>query len=196
MSAEAEAKFYPWAEKIYKRVDGYIGYPPDFVEENIAGNVTLHFMVDERGRFRGKFLEVEGDQDLLKIYTMAMVVMALRDPIFPPSEEREIPVAVNVQFRLLLPDEFSGRKANFHFKNGFQFDRVAHTDTKAVKKMRRFIDKYIPPVIPVPGGLFIDFVALYKKIKEIDGNDEHWRRGIRMELDHQELELLIKKSVG
>jgi hypothetical protein len=196
MGIKEEAKFYPWAEKIYKRVDGYIGYPADFVEENISGNVTLHFKVDERGRFLGKFLEVEGDEDLLKVYTMAMIVLALRDPIFPPSEKKEIPVAVNVQYRLLLPDEFTGRKANFHFKNGFQFDRVGHTDAKAIKQARRLMDKYIPPIIPVPGGFFIDFVALYKKIKEIDGNDEYWRRGIRMELDHQELELLIKKSVS
>lgn len=196
MGLKEEAKFYPWAEKIYQKVDSYIGYPADFVEENISGQVTLHFKVDERGRFLGKFLEVEGDEDLLKVYTMAMIVLALREPLFPPAEKKEIPVAVNVHYRLLLPDEFTGRKENYHFKNGFQFDRVGHTDAKAVKQARRLIDKYVPPIIPVPGGFFIDFVGLYKKIKEIDGNDEYWRRGIRMELDHQELELLIKKPVG
>jgi len=94
----------------------------------------------------------------------------------------------------LLPDEFATRDELRHFKNTLSFERIAFTEPTTIKEMRRFIAKYTPPIIPVPGGFFIDFVSLYRHLTEKDSDDPKWKRGIRMELDHQLMEQFLKKA--
>lgn len=197
MNLAQEGKFHPFARKLYDRIDSYLGYPPDFVEENIEGSVTLHFLVDARGKFLGRFLEVEGDSRNLNIYAMAMIALALKEPLVNVmASESEIPIALRIDFRLLLPDEFATRSAVNNFKNTLSFERIAFTEPKATKQMRRIVEKYMPPIIPVPGGFFIDFVLLHKRLTEKDSDDPDWRRGIRMELDQELLEQVIKRSAS
>lgn len=190
MGVEQEAKFFGRAEDLYRRIDSFLGYPDDFVEENISGSVTVHALVDEAGRFV-KFLEAEGDEAILRTYVMAMVAMALREP--STHLPAPTPIAVRVDFRLLLPDEYGRRDLAPHFKNTLQYERLGFTDAKAIKVVRRAIEKYIPPIIPLPGGVYVDFVLLYKRINELDGNDEKWRRSVRMDLDREQMEIFLKK---
>jgi hypothetical protein len=198
MNLQKEGKFFPLAQKIKNRIDGFVGYPPDFVEENISGEIVLQFLVNSEGKFL-KFLRVEGDNSHLTVYSMAMIVMALQDEIaqLPAGRELEdIPLSLRLSYRLLLPDEISNRKGAETFKNSIYLDRVAFTEPKPIKKMRRFIEKYTPPVIPVPGGFFIDFVSLYKHVVERDSDDPDWKRGVRMNLDQKQLQLFLKKQTG
>ncbi len=198
MDLAQEGKFHPFASKLYERIDSYLGYPPDFVEEHLEGFVTLHFLVDAEGKFLGKFLEVEGDKHILNIYAMAMVALALKEPLVNvrAKEGNRIPVALQVEFRLLLPDEYSTRSAVRHFKNTLSFERIAFTEPRTTKRMRRIIDKYMPPIIPVPGGFFVDLPLLYKRLTEKDSDDPDWKRGIRMELDEQLLEQVVRKATS
>jgi hypothetical protein len=198
MDLAKEGKFHPFARKLYERIDTYLGYPPDFVEENLEGFVTLHFLVNAEGKFLGKFLEVEGDQRILNIYAMAMVALALKEPLenVRAKEGKEVPVALRVDFRLLLPDEYSTRSSVRHFKNTLSFERIAFTEPKSTKKMRRIIDKYLPPIIPVPGGFFVDLPLLYKRLTDKDSDDPDWKRGIRMELDGLLLEQVVRKATS
>ena len=198
MDLPAEAKFYGLAERIWQRVNEHVQYPVDFIDDNQQGTVLLHLTVRPDGTFTGDFLEIEDDNELLRTYVMAMVAYALREPLdrMPKTELKEIALALRFQFRLLLPDEIRDARVAAHYKNTLQFDRVAFTEPKMIKNARQFIVNYAPPIIPVPGGFFIDFVQLYHMMQEKQDKDLRWKRGFRMEMDQELWRGLIRRSQG
>ncbi|RZA03921.1 MAG: hypothetical protein EOP11_15800 [Proteobacteria bacterium] len=196
MDLAAETKFYNLADKIWRRVNHHVEYPVDFIEANVEGTVLLHIKVRPDGSFTGDFLEIEDDNELLRTYVMAMVAYALREPIpgIPATELKELAFALRFQFKLLLPDEIRGNRMAAHYKNTLQFDRVAFTEPKFTKDARQFLVNWMPPVIPVPGGFFIDFVQLYKQLQAKQDRDPRWKRGFRMEMDQELWKGLIRRS--
>lgn len=196
MSLAEEARFFSLAEKVWQRVNSFVGYPPDFIEENIAGTVLLHVVVDRQGRFTGEFLEIEDDNELLRTYAMAAVAIALREPIpglRDPGVDK-IPLALRFRFELLLPDEFARRDLTPHFKNTLQFERVGHTEPKATKVARQFLQNYMPPVIVFPGFVYVDFVQLYRTFQKRQDKDPSWKRGYRMEMDQELWRQVVKQG--
>lgn len=196
LGLKEETKFFPFARAIHRRIDGHLIYPPDFVENNIQGYVTLHFLVDGRGRFLGRFLESDSDDTRLQVYAMAMVAYALEQEL--PEKlwrpERQIPLEVRVNFRLLWEDDVRGLRPERNFKNLLVFDRVGYTESKFNKAVHRAMVKYMPPIIPLPGGFWVDFVLLYRQLTEQGDNDPHARRQLRMELDQEQLKSLLRKA--
>lgn len=196
MGLAEEAKFFSLAEKVWQRVNSFVGYPPDFIEENIEGTVLLHIVVDKHGRFTGQFLEIEDDSELLRTYAMAAVALALREPI-PGLRDlgvEEIPLALRFRFELLLPDEFARRDLTPHMKNTLQFERVGHTEPKATKVARRFLQNYMPPVVAFPGFIYVDFVGVYNMFRKKQDKDPSWKRGFRMEMDQELWRQVIKQG--
>jgi hypothetical protein len=196
LTLQKEGKLSPLAQKILKRVDSYVGYPPDFIEENFAGEVVIQFLVSPEGKFL-RFLHVDGEQKALTLYSMAMVILALNREIANLPKDRpasNIPISLALSYRLLLPDEISNRREPAAYKNSLQLERVAFTEPRAIKKARRAIEKYTPPIVPVPGGFFVDFVALYKRFAETGSDDPDWEREARMLLDRETLEVFLKSQ--
>lgn len=196
MDLAQEGKFYPLAERIWKSINDNLTYPIDIVEENVQGTVLLHVLVNEHGKFSGTFLEVDGEP-LLSSYAMAIVAYALREEIpFPPSEaanpKAEIPLAIRIDFKLLPYGAEEVRYAKAHFRNSLAFERIAHTDPQWAKAVRRFQGEF--PIVPVPGGFFIDFVALYQRMKPLQDRDPRIKRAFRLEMDQEHWRQVVKKS--
>lgn len=193
-----ETRFYPFARALYARLDTFLEYPPDFVEGDVQGDIVLHFLVDGRGRFTGRFLEATGDEAMLRTYAMAAVICALKDslPERVWREEKEIPIAVRISFRLYGTDEYRDPRPEAHYRNHLHFARSAFTKPRITKKMERALAKYWPPVVIFPGGFYVDFVLLHKQLTEGPEDDPEWKRGIRLDLEQQGWENVIRRGQG
>ena len=59
--------------------------------------------------------------------------------------------------------------------------------------MSEFFEKYVPPVVPIPGGFFIDFVRAYKMITEAGEPTASERRLRRINFKRRELEHAVQE---
>gem|GEM_PF-2526088 len=170
-----EAQVLPLMRKIAQRLDGVLGYPDEFAKQRRAGRVRIQFEVHPDGRFTGRFASFNSEDDALEAYTAAMISRALREPVEQGSSPLSEPIILQleVQYRVLVAGggENSERQAPGTFKNLISLDRFAHVEPWLNKKVERILTHYVPPFIPVGGGVVLDFVRLVDFVRNI--KDRH-----------------------
>ncbi len=170
-----EAQVLPLMRKIAQRLDGALGYPEEFAKQRRAGRVRIQFEVHADGRFTRRFASFNSEDDALEAYTAAMISRALREPVeqgMSPFSEPII-LQLEVQYRVLVAGggENSERRAPETFKNLISLDRFAHVEPWLNKKVESILTRYVPPFIPMGGGVVLDFVRLVHFVRNL--KDRH-----------------------
>jgi hypothetical protein len=191
-------EMYPFVEEIWKRIESKLTYPNDFVSQRIGGELSIQFEVSPTGEFTGQFYGVRSDEPILTTYAMVVVIHALSKPLPEKIQlKRKKPIVFAAQFRFetySYSSEPPKRQGNPHFKNYLSFLRQSYVLPQALEELERFRNKYIPPIIPVPGGFLIDFVAAYKMYKAHTEPDEQVQRKHRLQTLGESLKLTIAKE--
>lgn len=185
----------PYFAAIWNRFNSVLEYPEDFFKQDIQGDVVVHFKVDHRGVFKGHFLKVLSGNSYLETYVLALLLHSLKDPL--PEKlwlkgRSEIPVGFSVRFATYHDPTVDLKPGNY-LKNYFTFNRYAFLDPKLNRQIEALFTKYVPPIVPIPGGFFIDFVRAYKMVRSIGTTSDEQKRAERLRNMKRSLELTIQK---
>jgi|GEM_PF-6540912 len=188
----------PFLQALWQKVDANLDYPEDFARQRLAGRVNVHLLVNDQGLFVGDFLELTGENDLLKTYVAASLVHALGSPLPKVkwnSERKTLPVLLSFNFETYSIPEPSSVRTNLSVKNALLFERRKFVDPKINEDIETFFTKYFPAIIPIgPGVLYIDFVYAYKMLSEYGKPTAREKRQERLEGLRESLSRSIKKK--
>lgn len=189
----------PFFEAIWKRIDSRLDYPEDFLKQNITGQVNIHVLVDARGVMLNRALEVTGSDPFLESYTLVLLLHALSKPLAQQywlKEKKNMAITLTFEFDThSVPYKVTEKGS--HYKNALYFKRHRYAHPVIMKKFEKFYSRYMPPIIPVPGGFFIDFVQAYRWVERIRKPhmdfDEDKNINERLNNFRKQLDLIIKK---
>lgn len=197
-----EGLAHPFFERLWKRVDAKLAYPPALVEQREQGRVRVWTAVDRRGVWTGAPLELEGGSSLLRAYVSTVVLHALTDlTTLSPSDratpEGGVPLWVGLEFAFdVSPNENRVQRPEVtHFKNLLAFRREAWVEPWLNEQVHRILARYVPPVIPIPGGFFIDFIQVYRLVRGWSEPDPRDLQRERLLVSKEAWETAVKKYI-
>lgn len=195
---EGLAGTYFW-QALAARIDEGFIYPEDLVKMRREGTFQIDFYVNQKGQLLGDFVKVSGSDPYLKIYTQALVIEMLRDPLPRRSwyeKDEKIPISIQFQFEINTATYPTKPHELLVQNNQFTFVRRTYLEPLWVEKTNRIITKYVPPIIPFPGGVYIDILRLVEFIQNLHPNaiDDHERLLQRTELSREQLEMYIEST--
>lgn len=183
-------------QRIKEKIDLGLDYPEDMAVQRISGEVRLDFYVDREGRLLGDFHSIKGAESLLNLYVMSSLLVILKDPL-PENlwaQEDRIAISVHVDFATYQFTETRMQNLSSFQANQLSFRRARYVQPLAVAKVEKIFTRYIPPIIPLPGGFYVDFIMLAKYIQNINTPDPDDQRKQRLGLTRENLELATKKK--
>lgn len=181
-------------EKLWQKVELAVEYPDDFVQMGFSGTVLVHLQIDPDGVFRGKFLEIHASNKYLRAYVIACLLQGLRTPLPPAAHlQTKTPIPVAFAFEFKTYSELKPDNRGNYFKNYLTFQKTAYLDPRTKAIVERSITRYLPPVIPIPGGFFVDFVGLYKMIDSALDPGEEQSKLAKLKALQEHMELLIQR---
>jgi hypothetical protein len=100
-------------------------------------------------------------------------------------------------FRVVTIQGLSARSGGY-FQNTLEFSRTHYMDPYALEVIDYLAQNYVPPIIPIPGGVYIDFVRAYKMIDNYANErpDMYDQRERQFSLLRDKLDLSIIKDEG
>lgn len=183
--------------QISDKIDRALDFPEDMAKERIQGDVRVDFYVNNKGQLLGDFHSVKGSQQLLNLYVMSSLLVLLKDPLpenLWSKDEGKIAMSVHVHFETYQFSEMQIRNSAAFQSNELSFTRARYVIPLAVAKTEKFFTRYIPPIIPIPGGFYVDLVMLAKYVKNLNTPDPDDQRRQRLTLTREGLELATKKK--
>lgn len=196
MDLATESELYPFFHGLWKKIDASLAYPSDFVKARIEGSVQLQFEVDERGVLTGRLFRLDADSNHLAAYLSALLVHALSSPL--PKQDWETRGKINIVARFDFDIFTTARNTNqaeaHHLKNILYFKRSAYAQSRLNEYIEKFYARYVPPIIPIPGGFVIDFYRAYKMIEAIGKPDPDDLRDDRIQLMMGEWSKTVRKE--
>lgn len=196
MGMERESVLYPFFDAVWARVNSATIYPEDFVQQRIEGKVTAQIVVDKRGVFTGEIRKINGDQPMLNAFVLATLIHALHEPLATQSwsqDERTL-LVLQFEFHLFGPGGIPKKEEYAHLKNVLGFRRDAYVDPALNQAIEKILTRYVPPIIPIPGGVYIDFPRAYQYFKNLGTPDDDELRARRLELQKEEMDRLIETT--
>lgn len=180
----------PYFEALYDRVNSQLVYPDDFARQRITGRVRIEAELSKEGRLI-RFLSSTADDRLLQTYCFAVLMQILSRPLpqsaWLPFDRAN--VAFDFDFRVRIPTETPHFYAREVQKNRLGFGRENEIDPWLNEKFNEIITHYVPPIVPIPGGFYIDLIAAYQFVNNlIEGTPtESEQRQARIEKLHESL---------
>lgn len=165
MGLREEGELYPFVAALWKKVSAVTQYPEVFAEQRVAGVSTVQVRVDHRGVMRGSMQLVSGSNAMLNTYVMALLVHALHDPLIENHWRKSLEpltLVFEFDFRLFTSGTYPRDPGVGHFKNLLYIKRDKFVEPEVNQKIERFFTRTFPPIIPVPGGFYIDFIRAYE----------------------------------
>lgn len=177
-------------DELGRRVDEALKYPEEFVDRGFEGSVQVRIRVSETGELQGPIRQLDSGNHLLAIYTAAAVTAALRKPL-PPSlwTKKPVEIAFQVKFQLQSMNLEATNQLRV-VSNQIHLHRMRYKEdplTLAYNKVRKYL-----VVLPLPGGFWIDFVALYKLVDEWDKPSHDWTQAQRLEILSESLNKMYR----
>ncbi len=204
MKVEQEANLYPFFNSLWRKVEAVTTYPSDLAKQRIQGTAQIQLEVDHRGVFTGDIREVRGEEPMLNALSAAILVHALGEPL--PENlwmrgesgrlRNSMILVFRFDYRFFLPGE-SPRKIDVaHFKNVLAFRRDAFVEPRANEVIEEIFTRYVPPIIPVPGGFAIDLIRAVQYVKNMVENppDEGELRARRLRSMKERWEKVVRKK--
>ncbi|MGZ3689798.1 MAG: hypothetical protein ACXWP5_07115 [Bdellovibrionota bacterium] len=194
MDPREELKTYAFYRALWKKIDAAVDYPTELVKSRLTGVVSLTVEVTSRGVFTGKILARESDSIYLEPYVLALLVRALREPMpkgLENSDRKTVPVALRFDFRVFGVGEKPPANDFDLVKNVLFFARSGYVDPRWNEEIERIMTNYFPPIIPVPGGFYIDFVRAYQLIHNLGKPDAKELLARHVQLDLEQWQTLV-----
>lgn len=180
---------------LLQRFDQQAQYPQELIEHNIQGKVNISVLIN----YKGELLQVLSSSSLnpsLKAYLIVSIYQALSQPL-PKKHwyniKRNITLTLNFNYQILTLNTQQNRFKSSYYKNHFNFLRTKN----GPNLIQEFVEqnaRYIPPVIPIPGGFFIDFIQAYRMITAWDELDPKIRKKQKLQLTRSKLEKMMKTA--
>ncbi|MBX3018291.1 MAG: hypothetical protein KF767_10405 [Bdellovibrionaceae bacterium] len=174
----------PFFQALWRRVDDVMDFPVEIAQMRIGGQVVVHLNVNAQGEMVGDFLRIESDHPVLLTYALVVLSQSLKTPLpervhLPPGHA-DVPVALTFDFRVVTMHGLYPRRGGY-FKNSLEFSRTRYMDPYALEAIDYVLTNYVPPIIPFPGGVYVDFVRAYQMIDNYandrpDLYDQHERQ--------------------
>lgn len=180
-----------------KKLNESLIYPEDLLKMRRDGRYQIDFFVNRKGQLIDNFVRVSGKDPYLSLYVQALLIQTLKDPIHERDwyqVDRKIPVTVQINFEINTAT-YPAVPSEVNFENNFfTLTRRAFLDPLWVEKMDRIMTRYVPPIIPVPGGVYVDIIRLVEYLKNLDPNaiDPDERLLQRVQLNREQLEKFIR----
>lgn len=217
MNAVQEGKLYPFFEAIWRRIDANLTYPSDFVAQRITGDVTVQLDVDRRGVFAGHIPTVRGSDPLLNTFVLATLIQSLRSPLrenywmkedadlpetdlYPrakvKAEDRAFLLVFHFKFTLYTSGRTPEKVEVAHFKNLLEFRRDVYAEPVANQLYDQIFTRYIPPILPFPGGVILDVpraIRFFKNLSKPEP-DQYKLRDQRIEIQSEVWDSIIRKA--
>jgi hypothetical protein len=193
---KTEGELLPFFTALRRRIDGNLTYPSDFSKQRIQGTVRVQLEVNDKGQFIGSFKRVDSENTFLKTYVLTILLHALREPLPQTlwSKKGNQLLVVDFDFNLYTKNEVPTENDFPQFKNLLTLQRWAYAEPIVEEKMNYALNRYMPPVIPIPGGFVIDFYRAYQMIERIGKPDPDQMRGQRLQDQNDQWKAVIRKS--
>lgn len=152
----------------------------------LQGSVRIHVLLNQKGNIIGDFLKISSEADpLLELYSMAVLTMALEEPLHKAfwSNDKQVPMVFEFNYNhthSALDERLQKNEMFLHpeYQQGniLKFVSTRFIDPKVVQIIHELYLDFFPPVMIMPGGMvMIDPILLYKKI-------QHWKKnGLQLE---------------
>jgi hypothetical protein len=191
MDLKEAAASIPAFKIISERIEAELGYPKEFQLAHLYGNFRVYFKVNKRGQIQNDVQISEG-QGLLMGYTLMALKTALQEEL-PESMHfsQEMQLTAEFNFRIKLDDtsqSLGKMPDDLVFKNYLSFHREGRARSKVNRWFHEYFWRKVPPIIPFPGGIYVDFVALYNYIKDYGKLLPGELRKIKLDLLKQKIE--------
>ena len=156
---------------LHRKVDASLDYPIDLARARIHGMVRIQAVVCKDGRIQD-FIYLKSDNDILQAYALTILIHSLRDPL--PEKQWLTTEKAMVNFEFDFRNRFEGEiKSDLNigvWKNNLLFAREKDVESKATEKIHEIFTHYVPPIIIIPGGFYIDFTLAYQFVKNVATN--------------------------
>ena len=181
---------------LYRKVDSALVYPDDFSRQRIRGKIRIEAELGRDGRLI-KFLSSGSNSNVLEAYLLVLLIQVLKDPlperVWLPTEKAVVAFDFDLRTRTVgnVPTDFVlGTQ-----KNQLLFGREALVDNLLNQKVYDVLTHYVPPIIPLPGGFYVDLVLAYKFVKNLKEGapTESEARASRIEKLHETLRQTIRQ---
>lgn len=188
----------PFFMALHSKVDSNLVYPDDFSRQRITGTVRIEAELDRDGRLL-RFVGSVAQDKVLQTYCLAFLLQTLQQPLHERAwAESSQVVAFEFNFHTHIPGEPQRLFPTVIQKNRLAFGRDNQIEPWLNERINEVFTHYIPPIIPLPGGVYIDFVLAYKFMENlIEGapTERTLRQG-RIESLHLHLKDFLRNSTG
>lgn len=186
----------PFLLRLWEKINQKITYPKDFADQRISGLVTVHLKVNEKGQLVGGFQKISSSNELLELYVTVTLLHTL-DKVLPKSfwlnKKTNIPIFIAINFKTQSVDINGVNNHKEIVKNSLYIEKSRFVESKLNEKINTLFTHYIPPIIPIPGGLYIDFPKAYQFVKNIGKPDERTMRKKRLQMIKNKLKTTISR---
>jgi hypothetical protein len=191
-----EGELHPFFTALRNRINGSLTYPDDFSKQRIKGLVQVQFEVNEKGQLIGNFGPVSADDPFLKTYVLALLLHTLKEPLAKNnwSHNGNQLVVVHFNFQLYTKNEVPIEELFPQFKNSLTLTRLAYVEPLINEKISYAYEHYFPPIIPIPGGFYVDFVRAYQIFNNIGKPDPDQMRNHRLSDQRERWSSFIQKN--
>jgi len=188
----------PFFMALHAKVDSALVYPDDFSRQRLTGKVRIEAELTPDGRLI-RFVGSVAQDKVLQTYCLAYLMQTLRNPL-PQRAWADGPqvVAFEFDFHTHIPGEPQRVFPAVVQKNRLAFGRDNQIEPWVNERLTEIFTHYIPPIIPLPGGVYIDFVLAYQYIENlIEGapTERELRQG-RIESLHLHLKDFLHHSAS
>lgn len=188
----------PFFMALHAKVDSALVYPDDFSRQRLTGNVRIEAELTPDGRLI-RFVGSVAQDKVLQTYCLAYLIQTLRNPL-PQKTWADGPqvVAFDFEFHTHIPGEPQRVFPAVVQKNRLAFGRDNQIEPWVNERLTEIFTHYIPPIIPLPGGVYIDFVLAYQYIENlVEGapTQRELRQG-RIESLHLHLKDFLRHSAS
>lgn len=187
----------PFFQALHARINSQLIYPDDFSRQRIAGRVRIEAELGRDGKLI-RFISSQADDRLLQTYCFAVLVQILSQPL-----PERMWLATDRTFVAFDFDFFARVKGNNPRtlvatveKNRLSFSRENEVNPWLNERVTEILTHYIPPIIPIPGGFYIDLVMAYEYVNNLmnDAPTEREVRGERLSKLHEVLRQILKQA--
>lgn len=196
-SLTQDSQLQPFIRSLFESINNRTHYPQALASQRISGNVRLLFEVNEQGIFNGNLGSLSTNQPLLQTYTIAALIAALKNPLpqnLWAKEKKIYRLALNVDYKILITGEMIPEPSVSIVPNELFIAKYNFQEPLLNQKFNEFFTRVIPPVIVLPGFVYVDFVRLYHFINERGKPDQETKTMNRIEADLETWNKFIRES--
>ena len=196
MGLEKTLNTLPFFLALHKKIDSSLIYPEDFSRHRLTGLVRIEALLAKDGRLL-RFTSTAAEDRVLQTYCLVFLTQVLSQPLAPVfqlKDEEPVAIAFEFDFRVRIPDQAPATMVVGAMKNRLAFGRESMVDPWLNEKINEILTHYIPPIIPIPGGVYVDFYLAYQWVQNMinDTPTESDARAARIENLHENLKRSLR----